>query len=185
LEAELIRDAALRASGLLATKIGGPSVFPPQPASVTEAAYGRFAWQTSSGDDRYRRSLYTFSKRTAPFAMYANFDAPSGELCVARRETSNTPLQALNLLNDAMLLEAAEALGKRAAAEPGDDRARLEHLFRCVLTRPPRADELTLLEDYLHAERSTVASAEANTDSTAWTRTARALLNLDEAVTKN
>ncbi|HZY86218.1 MAG TPA: PSD1 and planctomycete cytochrome C domain-containing protein, partial [Gemmataceae bacterium] len=101
LEAELLRDAALRASGLLSPRLGGPSVFPPQPPGVTtEGAYGALAWKPSAGPDRYRRGLYTFSKRTAPFAAFTTFDAPSGEACVARREASNTPLQALTLLND-------------------------------------------------------------------------------------
>ena len=113
LEAELLRDAALEASGLLSHKVGGPSVFPPQPASVTaEGAYGALGWKPSEGLDRYRRGLYTFSKRTAPFAMFTTFDAPSGEACVARREPSNTPLQALTLLNDAALIECAQALGR-------------------------------------------------------------------------
>ena len=101
LEAELVRDTELKAAGLLTEKIGGPSVFPPQPASVTtEGTYGGLSWNVSTGPDRYRRGLYTFTKRTAPFAMLSTFDAPSGEACVARREVTNTPLQALTLLND-------------------------------------------------------------------------------------
>ena len=120
LEAELVRDAALGASGLLSHKVGGPSVFPPQPAGVTaEGAYGALGWKPSEGPDRYRRGLYTFSKRTAPFAMFTTFDAPSGEACVARREVSNTPLQALTLLNDAVFIECAQALGRLAAAREG------------------------------------------------------------------
>ncbi len=112
LEAEQIRDAVLRVSGLLSEKVGGPSVFPPQPPGVTtEGAYGQLQWKVSDGPDRYRRGLYTFSKRTAPFAMFATFDAPSGEVCVARRDVSNTPLQALTLLNDPAFTEAAQALG--------------------------------------------------------------------------
>ena len=108
MEAELIRDAALREAGLLSEKIGGPSVFPPQPASVTtEGAYGPLKWNASTGEDRFRRSLYTFSKRTAPFALYNTFDAPTGEECLARREVSNTPLQALSVLNDTIFVEAA------------------------------------------------------------------------------
>src|SRR5205085_3718104 len=99
LEAELVRDSVLAASGLLSEKLGGPSVFPPQPAGVsTEGAYGALAWKVSEGADRYRRGLYTFAKRTAPYAMTATFDGPSGEACLARRDRSNTPLQALTLL---------------------------------------------------------------------------------------
>ena len=92
LDAELVRDSVLRISGLWSTRIGGPSVFPPQPANVTtEGAYGQLAWKTSEGGDRYRRGLYTFAKRTAPYAMFTTFDGPSGEACVARRELSNNP----------------------------------------------------------------------------------------------
>src|SRR4029450_2596145 len=112
LEAEMVSDAALRVSGLLSDKIGGPSVFPPQPPGITsEGAYGPLTWTVSSGEDRYRRGLYTFSKRTAPYAMFLTFDGGSGEACLARREVSNTPLQALTLLNDPVFVEAAQALG--------------------------------------------------------------------------
>ena len=203
LDAEIIRDAGLQAAGLLTAKVGGPSVYPPQPGSVTEAAYGKYVWKASTGADRYRRSLYTFSKRTAPFAMFANFDAPSGELCVTRRDVSNTPLQALNLLNDGMLLEIAEALGKQAATASGDDAEKLRQLFRRVLTRAPLAEEQTLLLAYYTGERRRIEAAEdsqavpskakpakeaatgASAEARAWMLTARALLNLDEAVTRN
>jgi hypothetical protein len=95
LEAEMVRDVALRVSSLLSEKIGGPSVFPPQPPGITsEGAYGPLTWTVSPGEDRYRRGLYTFAKRTAPYAMFATFNGPSGEACIARREISNTPLQA-------------------------------------------------------------------------------------------
>ena len=125
--------SALVASGLLSEKIGGPSVFPPQPASVSsEGAYGALNWTVSPGEDRYRRGLYTFSKRTAPYAMFTTFDAPTGEVCVARREVLNTPLQALTLLNDQVFVEAAQALGKTIAALPGSDADRLAALFRAV-----------------------------------------------------
>ncbi len=96
--AEQIRDTFLSAAGLLAYRVGGPSVYPPQPDSVMQMAYGNPAWETSQGADRYRRSIYTFSKRTAPFAAYTTFDGPTGEVCLARRDRSTTPLQALALL---------------------------------------------------------------------------------------
>src|SRR5262249_20755874 len=121
-EAEIVRDSALRAAGLLSPKIGGPSVFPPQPPTLTtEGSFGSFKWVTSTGEDRYRRSLYTYTKRTTPFAMLTTFDGPSGEACIGRREVSNSPLQALTLLNDTMFLEAAQALGRETAAMPGTD----------------------------------------------------------------
>src|SRR5205085_171776 len=100
-------------------RLGGPSVFPPQPSGVTsEGTYGALPWTVSAGPERYRRGLYTFSKRTAPYAMFNTFDGPSGEACVARREVSNTPLQALTLLNDAVFVEAAQALGRTLAEQP-------------------------------------------------------------------
>ncbi|MEK6235841.1 MAG: DUF1553 domain-containing protein, partial [Planctomycetales bacterium] len=119
--AEMTRDVMLLASGLLSRRLGGPSVYPPQPQSVASFAYGNPRWTPSSGEDRYRRSLYTFSKRTAPFAAYAVFDAPTGELCVARRDRSNTPLQALTLLNDEMFLETSRALAKVAISKAASD----------------------------------------------------------------
>ncbi|MEQ2009535.1 MAG: PSD1 and planctomycete cytochrome C domain-containing protein, partial [Limisphaerales bacterium] len=131
LDAELIRDSVLRASGQLSPKIGGPSVYPPQPASVTsEGVYGGKSWNESTGEDRYRRGLYTFAKRSAPYAMFNTFDGPSGEACVARRDVSNTPLQALTLLNDTVILEAAQALGRQLATQPGSTESRVETLFR-------------------------------------------------------
>ncbi len=111
-DAELIRDIALSASGLLNPQIGGPSVFPPQPDGATTLAYSQ-GWATSQGPSRYRRGLYTFLKRTAPYAAFITFDAPTSESTCVRRERSNTPLQALTLLNDAVFVEASQALARR------------------------------------------------------------------------
>jgi Protein of unknown function (DUF1553)/Protein of unknown function (DUF1549)/Planctomycete cytochrome C len=199
LEAEVIRDANLRASGLLSDRIGGPSVFPPQPAGVTtEGTYGGLDWKASPGGDRYRRGLYTFTKRTAPFAMATTFDAPSGEVCVARREVSNTPLQALTLLNDPVFEEAAQTLGRMMAARGGPVEERVDILFRRCLTRTPDRDEVSQLARFFLAQKrrfdlkeldaATIAGpgdgqGEAN-ERAAWTVLARVLLNLDEAVTK-
>jgi hypothetical protein len=198
IEAELVRDAALRISGLFGAKIGGPSVFPPQPPGVTsEGTYGALPWRVSEGLDRYRRGLYTFSKRTAPYAMFTTFDAPSGEACVARRELSNTPLQALTLLNDAVFLEAAQALGRTLASSQISAEERITGLFRRCLTRPPTEEERTLLAEYFRTQRQRFASGELKAEAiagagagdvverAAWTVVARALLNLDETVTKH
>jgi hypothetical protein len=194
LDAEQIRDSALRASGLLAAKLGGPSVFPPQPAGVTtEGAYGQLQWKVSEGPDRYRRGLYTFMKRTTPYAMFLTFDGPSGELCVPRREVSNTPLQALTLLNDPVFVEAAQALGHQVAFEPGSVRVRAGKLFRRCLTHFPDDDELALLERFVENQRmrfghgAAVAGAPATAiaERAAWAALARSLLNVDEMVTKN
>jgi hypothetical protein len=148
LEAEIIRDSLLFASGKLNDAMGGPPVRPPQPAGVTEDTFGAPKWRASSGGDRYRRSLYTFQKRTAPFAMFGTFDAPSGEACIARRTVSNSPLQALTLLNDAMFLELARALAKDVQSERPEHTTRLKRLFRRVLVRAPTREELHKLEAF-------------------------------------
>jgi hypothetical protein len=200
LEAELIRDSVLRASGLLSPKIGGPSVFPPQPASVTaEGAYGALKWEPSPGDDRYRRGLYTFTKRTAPYAMTLTFDGPSGEACVARREVSNTPLQALTMLNDQVVVEAAQALGRQLAAGTGSTEARARELWRRCLTRPPAADELAMVVKFYESQKKRLTDKASDLvelggdaevvrpiiERAAWTAAARAVLNLDEMVTRD
>ena len=195
LEAELIRDSLLTVAGLLSPKLGGPSVFPPQPANITtEGAYGRLAWKTSPGEDRYRRGLYTFSKRTAPYAMFSTFDGPSGEACIAIRETSNTPLQALTLLNDEVLTEAARATGRMMTSRSGSIAQRLDYLFQRCLTRHPQSDELEALEKFytIQEERFRSGSLDAGEfagegathETAAWTAVARALFNLDETITK-
>ncbi|MEX2285764.1 MAG: PSD1 and planctomycete cytochrome C domain-containing protein [Planctomycetaceae bacterium] len=195
-EAEIVRDLVLAASGLLSAKMGGPSVYPPQPDSVTALSYGEMKWDPSAGEDRYRRSLYTFSKRTAPFAAYLTFDAPTGENCVAARERSNTPLQALTLLNDEMFLEASRALAARAAAAHSDSpQLCATSIFRRLLTRPPAESELADLLQFRDAQLSRLKSGELDAaaickeqppspELAAWVMVARALMNLDETVTK-
>jgi hypothetical protein len=196
-EAEIVRDAALRSSGLLSSKMGGPSVFPPQPPGVTtEGAYRPFEWKTSTGEDRHRRSLYTFAKRTTPFAMFGVFDAPSGEVCVARREVSDTPLQALAMLNDVTIVEAARALGKSVASESGDPAEKAAVLFRRCLTRRPSPEEQRALVEFYQTQRKRLEEKQLEAgklagtqeggamEAAAWTAAARAVLNLDEAVTK-
>ena len=200
LEAEVIRDAALRAGGLLSDTMGGPGVYPPQPSGVTEVAYGGAAWPTSQGQDRYRRSLYTFTKRTAPFAMFNTFDAPTGESCLARRDTSNTPLQALTLLNDVFFIEVSQAMGRDLARQSGSVSERIRTAFQRCLTRPPTPAELAALESFWQNQRARFQSKtlDANAvagpanapgeasveDRAAWSALARALLNLDEMITK-
>ena len=178
LDSELVRDGALQAAGLLSSKMGGPGVFPPQPASVTsEGTYGRIEWKTSEGEDRTRRSLYTFIKRTAPFAMATTFDGPTGESCIARRDVSNSPLQALTLLNDEMFMEAARALGAKAMATATDDEARITFVLRRCVTRPPAADELATMKTFVAAQRARKVA-----EKDLWTAVARAALNLDESI---
>ena len=196
LDAEMVRDSALVASGLLSEKIGGPSVFPPQPPGVSsEGAYGPLEWNTSEGPDRYRRGLYTFAKRTAPYAMAATFDGPSGEVCLAQRDRSDTPLQALTSLNDTVFMECARALGQMAIKAPGDDAARLDLIFRRCLVRPPTDEERTALLKFYQAQLSRFSGGDLNAaeildakpadnlnQQAAWTTVARVLLNLDEMI---
>ena len=178
LDAEIVRDSALSAAGLLSAKMGGPGVYPPQPASVTsEGTYGRIEWKTSEGEDRYRRSLYTFIKRTAPFAMATTFDAPTGESCIARRDVSNSPLQALTLLNDEMFMEAARVLGTKTLAAASDDEGRIAFVLRRCVTRPPATDEIATLKAFVNAQRARKVA-----DKDIWTAVARAALNLDESI---
>src|SRR6185436_5249496 len=119
LEAEMIRDQALAVSGLLSRKLGGPSVMPPQPDGLWQVVYSGDKWVTSPGEDKYRRGLYTFWRRTMPHPAMVTFDAPSREFCVVKRTRSNTPLQALNLLNDSAYVECAQALARRVMREAG------------------------------------------------------------------
>jgi Protein of unknown function (DUF1549)/Protein of unknown function (DUF1553)/Planctomycete cytochrome C len=201
LEAEQVRDAALSACGLLSEKIGGPSVFPPQPAGVTsEGAYGALSWNVSTGEDRYRRGLYTFSKRTAPYAMFQTFDGPSGEICVARREVSDTPLQALTLLNDQVFMETAQAEGARLVKEAATDAERARLLFKQVLARTATPVEEGSILAFVQKQKARIASGELKAqtlcglngadqspnlnDRAAWTVAARAVLNLDEFITR-
>lgn len=197
LDAEIVRDAALAASGLLHAVVGGPSIYPPQPASVTsDGTYGAMGWIPSTGPDRYRRGLYVFSKRTAPFAMFNTFDAPSGEACVARRERSNTPLQALTLLNDQVFLEAAQALGAWLVKRGDSDGARVETLFIRSLARRPTVSEREKLLAYVDRQRLRLKTQDLDATSVAgpgegdvgeraiWTLAARVVFNLDEFITQ-
>jgi Protein of unknown function (DUF1553)/Protein of unknown function (DUF1549)/Concanavalin A-like lectin/glucanases superfamily/Planctomycete cytochrome C len=202
LSAEMIRDQALFVSGLLVEKVGGPSVRPYQPVGL-EKELGADPYIQDRGENLYRRSLYTFWKRTlAPPAMI-NFDAPGREMCMVRESRTNTPLQALNLLNDVTFVEASRMLAQRVLkeAEPTQD-ARLRLLFRLVTARPPRSAELAVLRSALehhrkayqqdpHAARKLLQVGEAPRDEkldgselAAFTMLASMILNLDETITK-
>jgi hypothetical protein len=192
LSGELIRDHMLAASGQLSSKMHGPGVYPPQPLSVTAHAFGNTSWHASKGADRYRRSVYTFIKRTAPYASYMTFDGTSGENCLARRERSNTPLQALSLLNDAMFLELARAAAYNTEA---DGRDPISSLFETFLTRPPSQEEHAALEAYWEAQNLRLQKGELDAQAiTGQPETteklagivllARLIMNLDEAITK-
>jgi hypothetical protein len=182
LEAEILRDAALVASGLLTPTVGGPSVYPPIPEGAMAVTQVKRPWPTATGPDRYRRGLYTFFYRSAPHPGLALFDAPDATSTCTRRIRSNSPLQALTLLNDGAFLEFAGALAKRVLSEaPDSDRARLDHAFLLALGRPPKPVERDRLARFLTAQRE---EYQANREPAAWTAVARVLFNLDDFVTR-
>ena len=143
----MVRDQALALSGLLSPKVGGPSVFPPQPEGLWQAAFnGQRTWATSQGDDKYRRALYTFWRRTVPYPSMATFDAPSRELCAIKRVRTNTPLQAFVTLNDPVYVEAAQALARRIVREGGSNlEDRVRYALQLCLCRPPAAEQVAAL----------------------------------------
>jgi hypothetical protein len=146
LSAEMIRDQAMFVGGLLSEKMHGPPVNPPQPKLGIAAAFGSgIDWETSRGEDRYRRGLYTSWRRSNPYPSMAAFDAPNREVCTVRRERSNTPLQALVTLNDPVYIEAAQALARRLASADATPEGRARHGFRLCLARPPSDAELERL----------------------------------------
>ncbi|HTB14732.1 MAG TPA: PSD1 and planctomycete cytochrome C domain-containing protein [Bryobacteraceae bacterium] len=170
LPAELIRDQALAASGLLNPEIGGRSVRPPQPKGVAELGYANSVkWRESSGADKYRRGLYIHYQRTTPYPQLSNFDEPDSNVSCTRRRRSNTPLQALNLLNDPVFYEAAEALSKRIQKEGGADP--LGYAFELCVARPPSKTERARIEQY-------------RAQGGDWLGVSRILLNLDELITR-
>ncbi|MEM8485546.1 MAG: PSD1 and planctomycete cytochrome C domain-containing protein [Bacteroidota bacterium] len=209
LSAEQIRDQALAVSGLLSDKMYGPSVYPYQPAGIWNAPYSSMTWEVSEGEDRHRRGLYTYWRRSAPYPSMMAFDSPSRELCVSRRITTNTPLQALVTLNDPVFVEAAEALALRVLEEGIEALdGQLIRAFKLALVRDPVPAELAALrtlyrEAYFEAQdrggndvmrgntpaiaSSTVAAPAAlvaDPQVAAFTVVANAILNLDEFIMK-
>jgi hypothetical protein len=184
ISAESVRDSALAASGLLCGRVGGPSVFPPQPDRVTMEAFGNNAWKPSAGGDRYRRGLYTFILRTSPFAQAITFDAPSPQQLCTRRDRSNTPLQALSLLNDPMFYELSAGLADRLRSEAGnnDDR-RLQRAFEICLSRPANHAEIERLRTHLAQSRS--AENGQRSEAEVWTELASVMFNLHEFITRD
>jgi mono/diheme cytochrome c family protein len=199
-EAEAIRDAHLAVSGLLNPEIGGPSVRPPLPADVTSVAYAnQIRWKNSEGPDKYRRGLYTFFQRTVPYPMLMTFDAPDSNVACTRRERSNTPLQALTLLNDPVFFECAQATGRSVAALPeSDTKEKVRQLFTRCLSRPPTQGELDRLVHFHEVQSRLVKASpfsaraltgmkdidEANFEAATFVALARTLMNLDEFVTR-
>jgi hypothetical protein len=211
-DAELVRDIALASSGLLNGKVGGPSVHPPAPEFLFQppASFGPKTWINDTGPDRYRRALYTFRFRSIPYPMLQTFDAPIGEVACARRARSNTPLQALTMLNEPLFVECARALAVKIVTEGGTSEAeRLKFAVRRCLSREPEQKEIQVLQKFLdqqkqrfgkdgadpwplvadddkakHQLEAKLPSGTGPADLAAWTALARVVLNLDETITK-
>jgi len=210
LEAELVRDHALFAAGLLSRKMEGPSAKPPRPKLGLTAAFGGSTdWESSQGEDRYRRGIYTYWQRSIPYPSMDTFDAPNREVCTVRRTRTNTPLQALVTLNDPVYVEAAQALARKAlshgaVSQAPDDltRERIAFAFRTCATRVPSSEEVSVLVESLERIRSRYRSnreaalqmaTPANgsppdageiVELAAWTVLSNVLLNLDETLTR-
>ena len=203
LSAEVVRDESLAAAGLLSDKMGGPPVMPPQPDGLWRSTYNGQKWVNAEGEDRFRRALYTYLKRTTPYPSMTTFDGGSGEVCQIRRIRTNTPLQALVTLNDPVFLEAAGALAVRMVNDGTDAGERALRGLRLALIRPARNGEidplLTLQADAARSFETTPENAVALIQSTrarkpadvsdaefaAWIVVANTLLNLDEFLTRN
>jgi hypothetical protein len=207
LDAELVRDTALAASGLLNPKVGGLSVFPDAPEFLFQppASYGPKVWDQAQDDSRYRRGIYTFRYRSVPYPALQAFDAPNGDFSCVRRPRSNTPLQALTTLNEPLFVDCARELARRVLKEEtGGDAARIAHLFRLCVAREPHAGEREVLQKLLDAQRARFAGGAADpmplavgertakelpegvpaAEAAAWTVVARVVLNLDETITR-
>jgi hypothetical protein len=208
LEAEVVRDTALCVAGLLSPAVGGPSIFPPVPASVIEYNYVKPTyWKPAEGPERYRRALYVFRKRSMPDPVMSAFDAPNADIACARRPRSNTPLAALTSLNEPVFVEAAQALALRILREGGaTDADRADYGYRLCTARPIRDHERATVATLLRDTRQRLADGWLNPreittgqagklpelppnvtpqDAAAWTIVARVLLNLDETLTKS
>ena len=206
-EGEIVRDLALAISGLLNPKVGGKSVMAPAPDFLFKppASYAPFPWVEETGPDRYRRALYTYRRRSTPYPMLQTFDAPDGTVACVRRTRSNTPLQALTLLNETVAMEAARAFALRIVGEGGKtDAERLTYAFRRALSRPPTDRERQILIQLMEKQKARVAEGWINTHAlttgkdelpnlpkgvtpatlAAYTVAARTLLSLDETITK-
>ena len=206
-DAEIVRDISLTASGLLNETLGGPSVMPPAPSFLFQppASYGPKTWNEDSGPNRYRRSIYTFRFRSVPYPVLQTFDAPNGDFSCVRRMRSNTPLQALASLNEVVFMECAQALAMKALENGASDRERIGYAFRRCEGRKPTEDELVELLSLLQREKkhlsegwadiATLATGKSGpiaalpaghtpTELGAYTVVSRVILNLDETITK-
>ncbi len=198
-DAEIVRDISLTASGMLDRRLHGPSVYPPQPEGVYAFTQRAAAWPTSSGGQRYRRGLYTFFMRSAPYPLLTTFDSPRFTTTCTRRGSSNTPLQALTVANDLAFVEFARGLATRIVQTSGTDEVKIREAFQWCVVRPLADDELKHLTAYLQRQRTAFSKNEpaalaliektglkdiAPAEQAAWISLARVLLNLDETITR-
>jgi hypothetical protein len=180
-EAEMVHDMALAEGGLLSAKMYGPGVFPYQPEGVWDIPYSNDKWIESGGEDRFRRSIYTFMRRSAPYPSLSTYDAPSREFCTVRRVRTNTPLQALTGLNDPYFFAAAQAMAKRMMEEGGaTPTERIRYGFLLTVSRKPSQTELEKVLNFYDAQASPAGGGEL----AAMTMVANVLMNTDEAITK-
>jgi hypothetical protein len=191
LTAEMVRDQALAAAGLLSGKMHGPPVYPPQPDGIWGSVYNGAAWKESAGEDRYRRGIYTYAKRTSGFPGFITFDVPTRDLCSARRISSNTPLQALVTLNDPAHIEAAQGLAKRMESQHSDIRERIAFGVKLATQQEAAAGEIdelpSLHADALAAYTETPADAAKlgpTPETAALALVANTMLNLDSALNR-
>jgi hypothetical protein len=201
LTAEAIRDSALHSAGLLSDLIGGPSVFPPEPPGVEKLAYSKSSWPTSKGEARHRRSMYTYWKRTSPYATGMTFDMPTREEACVRRSRTNTPLQALTLLNDTVFTEIAQALGKRVLNHKGSVNEKIDFLFLSTISRYPDKVEQKTIRDFFKKQKndlqkeaetaraiggalSVLTTTDELPELAAWVAVSRIMLNLDEMIVR-
>ena len=199
---EVVRDLHLAVSGLLSNKVGGPSVFPPLPPGVAELSYANnFKWNTSKGEDAYRRGMYTFFKRTSPYPNLISFDCPDSNTSRLQRDISNTPLQALVTLNNRVFVEASQALTQRVLDKGGEtDHEKLSYAMQKVLVRHPSENEIQRFKALLTSSREYYATnpedaAKATSihrspshsleENAAWVATLRMLTNLDEFIVRD
>ena len=191
-EAEIVQDLTLAASGQLSGKIGGASVFPPLPSGVAELSYANnFKWNVSRGDDRYRRGMYTFFKRTAPHPNLLTFDCPDSNVTCLKRTISNTPIAALATLNNSVFADAAKAMAKRLLQERDSDPDRVRLGFQLCTARPPAPGEMQAFTRLLQQAKRYYGENEAEArafnggvEASAWAALTRVFLNLDEFITR-
>ncbi|HZZ71233.1 MAG TPA: PSD1 and planctomycete cytochrome C domain-containing protein [Pirellulales bacterium] len=207
-EGEIVRDIQLSVSGLLNPKMGGRSVMPPAPLFIFQppASYAPFPWKEEQGEDRYRRAVYTWRRRTTPYPFLQTFDTPDGNVACIRRTRANTPLQALMGLNETVSLEAARAFAKRILSTSADDHERISYAFRAAVSRLPSERERATIDALLAKQRERIAAGQLNpwlvatgkadeqpdlllnqataADLASYTVAARVILNLDETITK-